>query len=74
MSEEDENNFYRLVAFVVDVAPEVIREYFKRKVLHGDTFESYLNKHKHILYHLVFLRDYEQSCAWYFLSASSSYL
>lgn len=57
MSEEDENNFYRLVAFVVDVAPEVIREYFKRKVLHGDTFESYLNKHKHILYHLVFLRD-----------------
>jgi hypothetical protein len=41
MSEEDENNFYRLVAFVVDVAPEVIREYFKRKVLHGDTFESY---------------------------------
>lgn len=57
MSEEDENNFYRLVAFVVDVAPEVFREYFKRKVLHGDTFESYLNKHKHILYHLVFLRD-----------------
>lgn len=54
MSEEDENNFYRLVAFVVDVAPEVIREYFKKKVLNGDTFESYLNKHKHILYHLVF--------------------
>lgn len=57
MSEEDENNFYRLVAFVVDIAPEVIREYFKKKVLNGDTFESYLNKHKHILYHLVFPRD-----------------
>lgn len=48
----EEENFYKLIAFLVDVCPKVVCNYFKRKVLCGDTFESYLNTRKHILYHL----------------------
>ncbi|CAC5406430.1 unnamed protein product [Mytilus coruscus] len=48
----EEENFYKLIAFLVDVCPKVVCNYFKRKVLCGDTFESYLKRKKHILFHL----------------------
>lgn len=48
----EEENFYKLIAFLVDVCPKVVCNYFKRNILCGDTFESYLKRKKHILFHL----------------------
>ncbi|XP_071179227.1 uncharacterized protein [Mytilus edulis] len=48
----EEENFYKLIAFLVDVCPKVVCNYFKRNILCGDTFASYLKRKKHILFHL----------------------
>ncbi|VDI05289.1 Hypothetical predicted protein, partial [Mytilus galloprovincialis] len=55
MTEKD--NYFKLVAVIVDVALFVIWEYIKEKILGPDSFETFLNKEKHKLVHI-----YETSC------------
>ncbi|CAC5390352.1 unnamed protein product [Mytilus coruscus] len=53
MEKEKEIKFHRLVAFLMDIPPDVIRKYILRKILlNGETFQEYLEKNKHTLYHL----------------------
>ncbi|CAG2214137.1 unnamed protein product [Mytilus edulis] len=47
-----EDNFHRLVAFVVKIAGDVSRKYFESCILKSDTFEIYLGKHIHEILHL----------------------
>lgn len=49
---KESNNYVRLVVFLVDTASSTLRNYFQVKVLHGKSFQNYLNEHKHTLFHL----------------------
>ncbi|XP_052102924.1 muscle M-line assembly protein unc-89-like [Mytilus californianus] len=47
-----EDNFHRLVKFVVHIAGDVTKKYFDSFILKADTFEKYLEKHIHNILHL----------------------
>lgn len=48
-----EIHFYRLVALLMEVPPEVIRKYISTNILsNGEKFQEYLEKNKHTLFHL----------------------
>ncbi|VDI36289.1 Hypothetical predicted protein, partial [Mytilus galloprovincialis] len=49
---QQRNNYFKLVAVIVDVAYLVISKYIKEKILGSDSFESFLNKEKHKLVHI----------------------
>ncbi|VDH91779.1 Hypothetical predicted protein [Mytilus galloprovincialis] len=49
---QQRNNYFKLVALIVDVAYLVISKYIKEKILGSDSFESFLNKEKHKLVHI----------------------
>ncbi|CAG2244525.1 unnamed protein product [Mytilus edulis] len=52
MSQQQRNNYLKLVAVIVDVAMLVIWKYIKEKILGPDSFETFLNKEKHKLVHI----------------------
>lgn len=60
--EQDEacNNYYRLVAFIMDIASPVIHNYVTSCILKGSTFENYLLKNVNTFVHSNF--RYNQTC------------
>ncbi|CAC5362586.1 unnamed protein product [Mytilus coruscus] len=52
MTEQYRNNYFKLVAVIVDVAFLVIWKYIREKILGLDSFETFLNKEKHKLVHI----------------------
>ncbi|CAG2257348.1 TN [Mytilus edulis] len=52
MTQQHRNNYFKLVALIVDVAYLVISKYIKEKILGPDSFETFLNKEKHKLVHI----------------------
>ncbi|VDI80368.1 protein-methionine sulfoxide oxidase MICAL [Mytilus galloprovincialis] len=47
-----EDNFHRLVIFVVQIAGDVIKKYFELNILKAASFEKYLEKNIHSILHL----------------------
>lgn len=47
----DANYYYRLVGFLVEVTPKVVRKYFEKTCLQGKTFKIFLEENRHILFH-----------------------
>ncbi|XP_071147090.1 uncharacterized protein [Mytilus edulis] len=52
MTQQHRNNYFKLVALIVDVAYLVISKYIKEKILGPDSFETFLTKEKHKLVHI----------------------
>ncbi|CAG2246396.1 unnamed protein product [Mytilus edulis] len=52
MTQQHRNNYFKLVALIVDVAYLVISKYIEEKILGSDSFETFLNKEKHKLVHI----------------------
>lgn len=54
MPPKNTDNFFKIVALLVDIAYSVIRKYIRQNVLKSSSFESFLNqkKEKHNLIHL----------------------
>lgn len=53
MAASSELNFLHLIAFLIQIAPSVTGKFLETLYFGGSSFESYLNKRKHILFHLI---------------------
>ncbi|VDI17505.1 Hypothetical predicted protein [Mytilus galloprovincialis] len=52
MAPQEKDNYFKLVALIVDIACCVIWKYIKEKILGPDSFETFLNKERHKLIHI----------------------
>lgn len=53
MDSANELNFFRLIGFLVRIVPSVTGTFLDTMYFGGSSFESYLDKRKHILFHLI---------------------
>lgn len=62
MASENELNLFRLIAFLLRIVPMVIHDFMEAHYFGVLSFETYLNKHKHALFHLTTLRMSSFKC------------